>query len=260
MNDIAPTSHIDPEARLGRDLKIGPGAFVGANVILRDGCEIGQNATVQGPAVIGEGCRIFPNAVVGLEAQVVDLPQDSGGVEIGAGTTIRETATVHRSMHPDQNTTIGRKCYIMVGAHVGHDCHVGDEVILVNHCSLGGHAEVGSNSFISNFIGVHQRMRIGEGVILVGPIAVRKDAPPFVKMAGAPFRVVGLNVVGLRRRGVSAEVRAEIKRAYGILFNEPGTIAQKIEKIEAQAPLGAEIQSVVEFVRNSKNGIYQGRV
>ena len=188
------------------------------------------------------------------------MQSDSGGVEIGAGTTIRETATIHRSMHQGQNTVIGRKCYIMVGAHVGHDCRVGDEVILVNHCSLGGHAEVGDNSFISNFIGVHQRMRIGEGVILVGPVAVRKDVPPFVKMAGAPFRVVGLNVVGLRRRGVSAEVRAEIKRAYGILFNGPGTMAQKIEEIEAQAPLGAEIRSVVEFVRNSKNGIYQGRV
>ena len=233
---------------------------MGPNVVLRDGCEIGQNATIQGPAVIGEGCRIFPNAVIGLEAQVVDLQLDSGGVEIGAGTTIRETVTIHRSMHQGQNTVIGRKCYIMVGAHVGHDSRVGDEVILVNHCSLGGHAEVGDNSFISNFIGVHQRMRIGEGVILVGPVAVRKDVPPFVKMAGAPFRVVGLNVVGLRRRGVSAEVRAEIKRAYGILFNGPGTMAQKIEEIEAQASLGAEIRSVVEFVRNSKNGVYQGRV
>ncbi|MCE2451970.1 MAG: acyl-ACP--UDP-N-acetylglucosamine O-acyltransferase [Nitrospinae bacterium] len=260
MNDIAPTSHIHPEAQLGQDLQIGPGAFVGADVIVRDGCEIGQNATIQGPAVIGERCRIFPNAVIGLEAQVVDLQSDSGGVEIGAGTIIRETATIHRSMHQGQNTIIGRKCYIMVGAHVGHDCRVGDGVIMVNHCSLGGHVEVGNNSFISNFIGVHQRMRVGEGVILVGPVAVRKDVPPFVKMAGAPFRVVGLNVVGLRRRGVSAEARADIKRAYGILFNEPGTMAQKLEKMEAHESLGAEIRSVVEFVRNSKNGIYQGRV
>ena len=260
MSDIAPTSYIHPESQLGQDLKIGPGAFVGADVILRDGCEIGQNATIQGPAVIGEGCRIFPNAVIGLEAQVVDLQSDSGGVEIGAGTIIRETATIHRSMYSGQNTVIGSGCYVMVGAHVGHDCRVGDGVILVNHCSLGGHVEVGDNSFISNFIGVHQRMRVGEGAILVGPIAVRKDVPPFVKMAGAPFRVVGLNVVGLRRRGVSAEVRAEIKRVYGILFDEPGTMAQKLEKMEAQAPLGAEIRSVVEFVRNSKNGIYQGRV
>ena len=233
---------------------------MGVNVILRDGCEIGQNATIQGPAVIGEGCRIFPNSVIGLEAQVVDLPSDAGGVEIGAGTIIRETATIHRSMFPGQNTVIGRKCYVMVGAHVGHDCCVGDEVILVNHCSLGGHVQVGNNCFISNFIGVHQRMQVGEGAILVGPTGVRKDVPPFVKMAGHPFRVVGLNVVGLRRRNVLDEVRADIKRAYGILFNEPGTMAQKIEKVEAQVPLGAEIQSVVEFVRNSKNGIYQGRV
>lgn len=233
---------------------------MGPDVVLRDGCEIGANAVIQGPAVIGDGCRIFPNAVIGLEAQVVDLPLDSGGVKIGAGTVIRETATIHRSMYQGQNTIIGRKCYFMVGAHVGHDCLVGDEVIMVNHCSLGGHVEVGDRCFISNFIGAHQRMRIGEGAILVGPTAVRKDVPPFVKMAGAPFRVVGLNVVGLRRSGVSAEVRANIKRAYGILYNEPGTMAQKIERIEAQAPLGAEIRSVVEFVRNSKNGIYQGRV
>ena len=260
MNDIAPTSHIDPEAQLGQDLKIGPGTFVGANVILRDGCEIGPNATIQGPAVIGEGCRIFPNAVIGLEAQVVNLPFDSGGVEIGAGTIIRETATIHRSMHQGLNTTIGRNCYIMVGASVGHDCLVGDEVILVNHCSLGGHVEVGNKCFLSNFLGVHQRMRVGQGAIVVGPAAARKDVPPFVKMTDDPLRVIGLNVVGLRRNGVSAEVRADIKRAYKILFDEPGTMAQKIEKIETQVPLGAEIQSVVEFVRNSKNGIYQGRV
>ena len=260
MNDIAPTSNIDPEARLGQDLKIGPGAFVGANVILRDGCEIGPNATIQGPADIGEGCRIFPNAVIGLEAQVVDLPSDSGGVEIGAGTIVRETATIQRSMYQGQNTILGRKCYIMVGAHVGHDCRVGDQSILVNHCSLGGHVEVGNKCFISNFLGVHQYMRVGEGSIVVGPAAARKDVPPFVKMTGDPLRVIGLNVVGLQRSGVSPEVRAEIKRAYKILFDETGTMAQKIEKIEAQVPLGAEIQSVVEFVRNSKNGVYQGRV
>ncbi len=148
----------------------------------------------------------------------------------------------------------------MVGAHVGHDCRVGDQSILVNHCSLGGHVEVGNKCFISNFIGVHQYMRVGEGSIVVGPAAARKDVPPFVKMTGDPLRVIGLNVVGLQRSGVSAEVRAGIKRAYKILFNEPGTMTQKIEKIEAQVPLGAEIQSVVEFVRNSKNGVYQGRV
>ncbi len=241
-------------------MKIGRGAFVGEDVILGDGCEVGPNAIIQGPAVIGEGCRIFPNAAIGLEAQVVGLQQDSGGVEIGAGTVIRETATIHRSMRQGENTVIGEKCYIMVGAHVGHDCHIGDEVILVNHCSLAGHVGVGNNCFISNFIGVHQRMRIGEGTILVGPAGVRKDVPPFLKMAGEPFRVVGLNVVGLRRRGVGSDARADIKRAYKILFNESGTVVQKLELIEAQVPLGAEIRSVVEFVRSSKNGVYQGRV
>ena len=163
-------------------------------------------------------------------------------------------------MYQGQNTILGRKCYIMVGAHVGHDCRVGDQSILVNHCSLGGHVEVGNKCFISNFLGVHQYMRVGEGSIVVGPAAARKDVPPFVKMTGDPLRVIGLNVVGLQRSGVSPEVRAEIKRAYKILFDETGTMAQKIEKIEAQVPLGAEIQSVVEFVRNSKNGVYQGRV
>lgn len=260
MSDIAPTASIDPKAELGERLKIGPGAFVGANVTLGDGCEIGPNAVVHGPAALGEGCRIFPGAAVGLEAQVVGLGPESGGVEIGARSVIREMATVHRSMRPGRSTTMGEKCYIMVGAHVAHDCRVGDEVILTNHCSLAGHVEVGSRCFISHFVGAHQYVRIGEGSIVVGPSAVRKDAPPFVKVLGEPPRVAGLNVVGLRRSGVSAEARDGIKSAYKALFGASGEMARKIEQIEAQAPLGAEVRAVLEFVRNSERGIYQGRV
>ena len=260
MNDIASTAFIDPKAELGERLKVGPGAFVGAGVALRDGCEIGPNAIVQGPAVVGEGCRIFANAVVGSEAQVVDAAPERGGVEIGAGAVIREMATVHRSMRPDGNTTVGEKSYVMVGAHVAHDCRVGDEVVLTNHCSLAGHVEVGNKCFISHLVGVHQYVRIGEGSILVGPSAVRKDAPPFVRVIGEPPRVVGLNVVGLRRSGVSAEARESIRRAYKILFGAPGAMAQKIEQIEAQAQSGAEVRAVLGFARDSKRGIYQGRV
>ncbi len=260
MNDIAATAHIDPEADLGPGVRVGPGAFVGAGVSLGADCEIGPNASVLGPARVGAGCRIFPGAVVGAEAQVVGLGPVSGGVEIGPGTIVRETATIHRSMYPEQNTVIGQRCYVMVGAHVGHDCRVGDEAILVNHCSLGGHVQVGRGCFLSNFVGVHQHVHVGEGSIAVGPAALRKDVPPFVKMAGNPPRVVGLNVVGLRRRGVSAEVRAHLKSAYHVLFDEAGVMAEKVEKISARVPLGAEIQSVIDFVQNSGRGIYQGRV
>jgi UDP-N-acetylglucosamine acyltransferase len=191
---------------------------------------------------------------------MVNSEGKGGGVEIGPRTVVREMVTVHRSIHEGEMTRVGEECYLMTQSHVAHDCELGDRVILVNWVGLSGHVEVANDCFITGYVGIHQFVRIGEGVILTGPNAVRKDVPPFTLVDGNPPRVRGLNAVGLRRRGVSAEVRALLKKAYQILFQEAKTIAEGADRIEAELMLGSEIKSVVGFVRGSKRGIYQGRV
>jgi len=260
VSEIHPAAHIDPAAVLGQGLRVGPGAVIGAEVCLADGCEVGACAVLEGPASIGAGCRIFPGAVIGAEAQIVDFAGKGGGIVIGPGTVIREMATVHRSKYEEKVTRVGERCYIMVCAHVAHDCQLGDRVILTNGIGLGGHVEMGDDCFISNFVGVHQFVRLGEGAFITGPSGVRKDVPPFTTVEGHPPRVRGLNVVGLRRRGVQPEVRGHLKRAYRILFQEAKTVAEGIERIEAELPLGREVRSVIEFLRNSERGVCQGEV
>jgi len=257
---IHPSAHVDPAAILAPGVRVGPGAVVGAGIQLGEDCEVSPHAVLEGPAVIGPGCRFFPGAVVGAEGQVVSLKGKGGSVEIGAGTVLREAATVHRSMTEGKVTRVGAGCYLMVGAHVAHDCQVGDRVILSNGIALGGHVEVGDDCFVTNFIGVHQFVRIGTGVIIAGPSGVRKDVPPYTTVEGQPPRVRGLNVVGLRRRGVSAEVRGHLKRAYKILFQEAATAAEAAARIEAELPGGREIQTVIQFIRSSERGLYHGAV
>lgn len=260
MSQIHPSAHVDPGATLAPGVRVGPGAVVGAGVKLGEECEVGPYAVLQGPVVLGPGCRVFSGAVVGTEAQVVKPQGPGGGIEIGAGTVLREMVTVHRSMYEGKKTRVGADCYIMVGAHVAHDCLLGDRVLLSNGVTLGGHVKVGDDCFVTNFIGVHQFVHIGSGVLLAGPSGVRKDVPPYTTVEGDPPRVRGLNVVGLRRRGVSAEVRGHLKRAYRILFQEAKTAEEAAARIEAELPPGREIQTVIQFIRSSERGLYHGAV
>lgn len=260
MSGIHPAAHVDSEAIIGKNVDIGPGAVIGAGVELGEGCEISANAVLEGPTVIGAGCRIFQGAVVGTEAQMVTLEGRGGGIEIGSGTVVREMVTIHRSIHEDKVTRIGEGCYLMTQSHVAHDCLLGDRVILSNWLGLSGHVEVGNDSFISGYVGIHQFVRVGEGTMLTGPSAVRKDVPPFAMVDGNPPRVRGLNAIGLRRRGVSAEVRGHLKRAYQILVNEDKIIAEGVARIEAELPLGREVKSVIEFIKSSKRGVYLGEL
>lgn len=260
MNTIHPAAHVNPEASLGEDVRIGPGAVIGPAVRLGDGCEIGAHAVIEGLVEVGPGCRIFPSAVIGTEGQYTNLDGPGGSVVIGARTVVREMASIHRSIKEDGVTQIGQECYLMALSHVAHDCILGDRVILTNSVSLSGHVEVGDGAFITGLVGIHQFTQVGEGVLLTGPCAVRKDVPPFTNTDGNPPLVRGLNTVGLRRSGVSAAVRGHLKQAYRILFGEAKTVEDALSRIEAELPLGREIQSVIDFIRSSERGIYRGGV
>jgi UDP-N-acetylglucosamine acyltransferase len=261
VSEIHPAAFVDPGAEVGEGARIGPGAVVGPGARLGEGCEVGAHAVLEGRVDIASGCRIFPGAVIGTEAQFVGGEGGAGGgVEIGANTVVREMVTIHRSLEEGSATRIGEDCYLMVQAHIAHDCLLGDRVILANWTGLSGHIEVGSGAFISGYVGIHQFVRIGEGAILTGPAAVRQDVLPFTNTEGNPPMVRGLNTIGLRRSGVSAEVRSNLKKAYHILFEDSKTTAEAADRIEAEVPLGREINSVVEFARVAKRGFYRGGV
>ncbi len=260
MSEIHPSASIDSGATVGEGVCIGPGAVVGAGVLLGDGCEVGAHVVIEGPTEIGPGCRIFHGAIIGTEGQYVTLEGEGGRVEVGAKTVIREGATINRSILEGGLTRVGEGCYLMVQSHVAHDCLLGDRVILTNATALSGHIEIGNDVFITGFTAIHQFVRIGDGVILTGPTAVRKDVLPYTKTDGNPPEVRGLNSIGLRRMGVSAEVRGHLKRAYRILFQESKTVEEAIGQIESELPVGREIKTVVDFLRNSERGVCRGRV
>ncbi|MDP6367302.1 MAG: acyl-[acyl-carrier-protein]--UDP-N-acetylglucosamine O-acyltransferase, partial [Nitrospinota bacterium] len=166
MSEIHPSTSIDSGAYVGEGVSVGPGAVIGADVRMGDGCQVGANAVIEGPAEIGPGCRIFPGAIIGTEAQYTALEGEGGRVEVGANTVVREGATINRSFKEGGVTRVGEECYLMMQAHVAHDCLLGDRVILTNSTALSGHIEIGSDAFITGFTAIHQFVRIGDGVIL----------------------------------------------------------------------------------------------
>jgi UDP-N-acetylglucosamine acyltransferase len=254
---IAQTATVGREARIGRDVTIGPYCVIEDHAAIGDGCVIGPHVVIYGCTRLAEGCRVHAGAVLG------DLPQDfhSTGeesfVEIGAETTIREHVTIHRASKPGGVTRIGRKCFLMAGSHVGHDALVGDEVTLVNQVLIGGHAQVGDRAVLGGGSMLHQFARVGRLAMLSGDCAVQMDVPPFcMTPAGTSNRVMSLNVVGLRRAGISADDRAALQRAFRIFYRSGMNTRQALAILDReQNPL---IREFVDFARSSKRGICQG--
>jgi UDP-N-acetylglucosamine acyltransferase len=254
---IAHNATVGREARLGRDVSIGPYCVIEDHAQIGDGCVIGPHVVIYSGTRLAEGCRLHAGAVLG------DLPQDfhSTGeesfVEIGAETTIREHVTVHRASKPGGVTRIGRKCFLMAGCHVGHDAIMGDEVTLVNLVLIGGHAQIGDRAVLGGGVLVHQFARVGRLAMLSGGCAVQMDVPPFcMTPALTNSRVMSLNVVGMRRAGIGAEDRADLKRAFRILYRSGMNTKHALAILEReQSPL---IRELVDFIRTSKRGICQG--
>jgi len=217
MSAIHPAAHIDPTAQLAPDVRVGPGAVVGPRCSLAEGCVLHPGAYVLRDATLGERVEVYPGAVVGGAPQ--DLKFDDSqpaGVEIGAGTVIRENATVSLGTLDPQPTRVGASCMLMEGAHVGHNSQLADHVIIANSAKLAGHVRVGERCFISALALVHQFVDIGELCMFQGYAGVSMHIPPFVLVgAGANAGVVGLNRVGLKRSGLyKADDLAQIKDCF----------------------------------------------
>ena len=241
-------------------MSIHPTAIIEDGVLLGAGCTVHPHAIIKRHSVLGAGVVVHPFAIVGGDPQYLKFdPATVSGVRLGAGTVVREHVTINRSIHPDQATIVGERCFLMANAHVGHDCAVADDVVLANNVMLAGHVEIGAFTFIGGGAGIHQFCRIGEGVMVSGLARIALDIPPFA-MAAERNEVIGLNLIGLKRRGLSRAVIGEIKAAFTAVYFTPGNIRSVARTaLDGDGFQSPEARKFLEFFTEGKRGFARAR-
>ncbi len=253
-----PLAYVHPQAKIARNVVIEPFSTIHANVEIGSGTWIGSNVTIMEGARIGENCRIFPGAVISAIPQDLKFNDEETIVEIGNNVTIRECVTINRGTSDRHKTVIGDNCLIMAYCHIAHDCIVGNSCIFSNNSTLAGHVTIGNNVVLAGMVAVHQFASVGNHAFVTGGSLVRKDVPPFVKAAREPLSYVGINSIGLRRRGFSTEKIREIQDIYRILFQKNYNNSQAIEIIEAEMEATSERDEIMQFIKDSHRGIMKG--
>ena len=241
-------------------MSIHPTAIIGDGVQLGAGCEVHALAIIKQHSILGEGVVVHSFAVIGGDPQYLKFdPATKSGVRIGAGSVIREHVTINRSIHADKVTTVGARCFLMANSHVGHDSAVADDVVLANNVMLAGHVTVGRHTFLGGGAGFHQFCRIGESVIVSGLARIAQDIPPFT-MAAERNEVIGLNLVGLKRRGFNRETIREIKEAFRAVYFTPGNIRDVARvALAGGAFQTAEARQFLTFFTEGKRGFARAR-
>lgn len=253
-----PLAYVHPQAQIADNVVIEPFASIGKNVVIGEGTWIGPNVNIMPGARIGKNCRIFPGAVVSGVPQDLKYQGEETEVVIGDNTTIRECVTINRGTKYAFRTVVGSNCLLMAYSHVAHDCVIGNNVILANSVNLAGHIEVGDWAILEGLVAVQQFIKIGAHAFIAGGSLVRKDVPPFVKAGREPLSYIGVNSVGLRRRGFSADTIQHIQDIYRLLFVRGFNVTKALQFIEAELPASAERDNIVTFIRNSKEGVMKG--
>ena len=253
-----PLSYVHPGSKIDKSVVIDPFVTIENNVIIGKGTWIGSNATIMEGARIGENCRIFPGAVISAIPQDLKFNEEDSIVEIRNNTTIRECATVNRGTSVTGKTIVGENCLLMAYSHIAHDCIIGNNCIIVNGVALGGHVTIGDYAILGGNASVHQFVTIGKHTMISGGSLVRKDIPPYVKAAREPISYVGINSVGLRRRGFKAAKIQEIQNIYRILFQNKYNNSQAADIIEAELAATPERDEILQFIKNSQRGIMKG--
>ena len=253
---LHPTAIIDPAAKLGTGVQIGPYAVIGANVELGDGCRVGHHATIDGPAKIGPRNEIFPYAAIGFKTQDLKYKAEPTHLEIGEGNVFREFSTIHRGTGPGEKTIIGDGNLFLAYSHVAHNCIVGNKTIFSNNATLAGHVTVGDHAVISGLSAVHQFCRIGAHAIIGGCAKIVQDVPPFLIADGNPAQLRGVNHIGLERRGFSEPDIKALRRAYRLLADKTLNFSQAVAKFEASDDaLNPHVHTLVTFLQTTERGV-----
>ena len=253
-----PLAYIHPSAKIAKNVVIEPFTTIDGDVIIGEGTWIGPNVTIMDGARIGKNCSIFPGSVISAVPQDLKYNNETTVVEIGNNVTIRECVTINKGTSDRLKTVIGDNCLIMAYCHVAHDCIVGKNCIFSNNSTLAGHVTVGDFVIISGLTAVHQFCSIGNHSFVTGGSLVRKDVPPYVKAAREPLSYVGINSVGLRRRGFESKKISEIQNIYRYLYQKNYNNTQACMIIEAEMEASPERDEILQFIRNSHRGIMKG--
>ncbi len=252
---ISNLAFVHPNAVLEGNVSVEPFSYIAGNVFIGDGTWVGPNATILDGARIGKNCRIFPASVVSGIPQDLKFRGEETTAEIGDNSTVREGATINRGTAAAGKTIVGKSCLIMTNAHIGHDCNIGNNCILGNGTGLAGEVKVGEWAIISAGTLVHQFSRIGGHVIIGGGSKVRTDVPPFIKADRDPLKYLGLNTVGLTRRGFEKERIDIIHNIYRALYQNGMNISQALDFIENEFSPSPDRDYIIDFIRKSERGI-----
>ena len=253
-----PLAYIHPDARIAENVVVEPFSTISKNVVIEEGSWIGPNVTIMNGARIGKNCRIFPGAVIAAIPQDLKYKGERTTVERGENTTIRECVTINRGTVDRMKTVVGENCLIMAYSQIAHDCRVGNSCIFSNNTTLAGHVTVEDFVIMAGMTAVHQFCHIGKHAFVTGGALVRKDVPPYVKAAREPLSYMGINSVGLRRRGFSPEKIKEIQDIYRILYQKKYNNSQALEIIEAEMEATPERDEILSFVKDSQRGVMRG--
>ncbi|MCD4812526.1 acyl-ACP--UDP-N-acetylglucosamine O-acyltransferase [bacterium] len=245
---------VHPDAKLGVDVEIGPGAIVGENVEIGDRTQIGAYVVIDGGTTVGIENRVFTGAILGSECQDLKFKGERSFTKIGDRNTIREYVTINRATAKDLYTTVGNDNLIMAYAHVAHDCTVGNNNVLANGLAMAGHVTIMDHANIGGLNALHQYVRIGSYSMIGGLSRVPKDVPPFIMCADTPLRIVGINKIGLERKGFGKEQVKAIEKAYRILYRSKLNTSQALKKL-AEEPGTPEVDMLIQFIKESERGI-----
>ena len=251
---IHPTAIISPQAKLSDGVSIGPYSYIGPHVEIKENTYIGPHVIIDGNTEIGPNCKLIAVCSIGLPPQDLGYKDEPTGVKIGEGTVIREYVTVHRAAK-EGFTVVGNNCYLMNYVHIGHNVRLGNNVIMANSSTLAGYVVVEDFVFISGHSPIHQHCRIGESAMVGAMTGSRLDLPPYFIADGRPAKIRGVNKVGLRRRGIKADIREELAKAYKIIYLSGLNTTNALEKIEAELVQFEEIKKLVNFYKTSKRGV-----
>jgi UDP-N-acetylglucosamine acyltransferase len=258
MHRIHPTAVISPEAELADDVQVGPYVVIEGKVRIGPGCVLRPYVHLCGPVVMGRGNIVFSGAVLGERPQHVKYNDEPTSLEIGDENIFREHVTVHRGTTQSWTTRIGNQNFFMANSHVAHDCQIGHRCILANGALIGGHCTVADNVYLSGNCAVHQFVRIGRLALLSGASASTKDIPPFIMQQRIDC-VVGVNVVGMRRAGMTNQQIDAVRRAYHTIFRTGQVLPVALAQVEQQLGMIDAVAEMIAFIRQSKRGINSAR-
>jgi UDP-N-acetylglucosamine acyltransferase len=254
---IHPAAIVDPRARLGRDVSIGPYAVVGEDVEIGDETTIASHAVVESGTRMGARCRIYSGACIGGDPQDLKFAGEKTYLHIGDDTIIREFCTLNRGTAESGKTVVGSNCALLAYVHIAHDCILGDHVIISNNLAMAGHVKVGNYVGIGGVVAIHQFCRIGDYAFIQAGTRILKDVVPYAIIGGDSSypRVMGINKVGLERRGFDSERRMRIKRALKILFRQGLTVEDAMDKIREECGEDPDAMRLIDFIGDAQRGL-----